>query len=236
VWFLIATISAKNNSLFGESDFQQYSKITIIKMNNFFKSILAIPVVALSLVGLNSSSAVLASNSRSMTANNTQQLSILMAQVQTCSVVNIQSGQLALRFSPNGASRAGLNNGNTVAFLNRGGGPWAYVRVINGPNSGVNGLEGWVNSNYLSCGQIRAVSQPPQVSCYVTNIQSGQLALRFSPNGQSRAGLNNGNTVKWLSKGRGPWVYVRVMNGPNFAVNGLEGWVNANYLACYDNF
>lgn len=205
-------------------------------MNNFYQSIFAIPLVSLSLAGLNFGSAVFATNSRSVTDNNTQQSSILMAQLQTCSVVNIQSGQLALRFSPNGASRAGLNNGNTVAFLKRGGEPWAYVQVINGPNSGVNGLEGWVNAQYLSCGQISAVSQPPQVFCDVTNIKTGQLALRHSPNGQSRAGLNNGNTVKWLNKGRGPWVYVRVMNGPNLAVNGLEGWVNENYLSCYDDF
>jgi len=30
-------------------------------------------------------------------------------------------------------------------------GIWAYVRVIKGPNPRVDGLEGWVNSNYLSC-------------------------------------------------------------------------------------
>ncbi|MBD2205429.1 SH3 domain-containing protein [Calothrix sp. FACHB-1219] len=202
-------------------------------MNNFYKSVFAIPLVSLSLVGLNFSSAVFANNSKFVNSNNTQQPRILLAQQQTCSVVNIQSGQLALRFSPNGNSRAGLNNGNTVAFLKSGSFPWAYVRVINGPNNGVNGLEGWVNSNYLSCGEISEVRESPQVFCNVTNIQTGQLALRFSPNGKSRAGLNNGNTIQFLRRGNGPWVYVRVMQGPNLAVNGLEGWVNANYLSCY---
>lgn len=67
-----------------------------------------------------------------------------------CSVINIQRGQLALRFNPNGSSRAGLNNGNTVLPLQRQG-IWSYVRVMSGPNRQVNGLEGWVNSNYLSC-------------------------------------------------------------------------------------
>jgi hypothetical protein len=67
-----------------------------------------------------------------------------------CSVINIQTGQLALRFSPNGKSRAGLNNGNTMVLLKQEG-IWAYVRVIGGPNRRVDGLEGWVNSNYLSC-------------------------------------------------------------------------------------
>jgi hypothetical protein len=67
-----------------------------------------------------------------------------------CSVINIQTGQLALRFSPNGKSRAGLDNENTMVLLKQEG-IWAYVRVIKGPNSRVDGLEGWVNSNYLSC-------------------------------------------------------------------------------------
>ncbi|MEA5567585.1 hypothetical protein [Anabaena sp. UHCC 0399] len=67
-----------------------------------------------------------------------------------CDVVNIQSGQLALRFSPNGKSRAGLNNGNHL-LLHKQQGIWAYVTVISGANKRVEGLKGWVNSNYLSC-------------------------------------------------------------------------------------
>ncbi|WP_216596359.1 SH3 domain-containing protein [Allocoleopsis franciscana] len=155
----------------------------------------------------------------------------LISQTVTCRVVNIQTGQLAVRFSPNGKSKAGLNNGNSVTLLREGSAPWAYVRVMNGPNRAVNGLEGWVNSDYLSCGE---TSENPQVSCDVVNIQSGQLAVRFSPNGRSKAGLNNGNTVRWIKDGSAPWVYVRVINGPNRQVNGIEGWVNSNYLSCYD--
>ncbi|MEH1965297.1 hypothetical protein [Nostoc sp.] len=68
----------------------------------------------------------------------------------SCDVVNIKSGQLALRDSPNGQSRAGLNNGNNV-LLKEQEGIWAYVSVIQGPNTRVNGLSGWVNSNYLHC-------------------------------------------------------------------------------------
>jgi hypothetical protein len=67
-----------------------------------------------------------------------------------CDVVNIKTGQLALRFTPNGKSRAGLNNGNHV-LLKKQDGIWAYVNVIRGANKQVEGLEGWVNSNYLSC-------------------------------------------------------------------------------------
>jgi hypothetical protein len=206
----------------------------VIKMKKLNKSLATIPLVSLSLLGLTFSPVAFATNSSSVTAKNTRQSPTLIAQQQICSVVNIQTGQLALRHSPGGESRAGLNNGNTVAFLRRGSVPWAYVRVVNGPNSRVNGLEGWVNANYLSCEQASGGNPSPQIFCDVVNIQTGQLAVRFSPGGESRAGLNNGNTVKWLRRGDNPWVYVRVVDGPS-AVNGVEGWVNSNYLSCYDD-
>ena len=79
------------------------------------------------------------------------------------------------------------------------------------------------------------LAQTPQVFCDVINIRTGQLALRFTPGGKSRAGLNNGNVVKWLRDGNSPWVYVRVLQGPNRRVNGLTGWVNSDYLSCYDD-
>jgi hypothetical protein len=67
-----------------------------------------------------------------------------------CEVVGIRTGQLALRFEPNGASRAGLNNGNIVDVFQQNG-LWWYVEVITGPRGTV-GLRGWVNSDYLgSC-------------------------------------------------------------------------------------
>jgi len=141
----------------------------------------------------------------------------LLAQQVTCTVTNLRSGQLALRFTPGGKVRAGLDNGNTVQFLSQGDAPWVYVRVLNGPNSDVNGLEGWVNSNYLACSD---ASESQQVYCDVTNLRSGQLALRYTPGGKVRAGLNNGNTVLFLSRGDSPWVYVRVLNGPNASING----------------
>ena len=67
-----------------------------------------------------------------------------------CQVTGIQTGQLALRFEPGGASRAGLNNGNVVDVYQQNG-IWWYVEVVTGPR-GVVGLRGWVNGNYLgSC-------------------------------------------------------------------------------------
>lgn len=197
-------------------------------LKNLTQSLITIPLISLSLVGLN---VTLVSSATAVPPKPHQSTTRLIAQKVTCRVVNIQSGQLAVRSSPNGRSKAGLNNGNSVTLLREGSAPWAYVRVINGPNRAVNGLEGWVNSDYLSCGE---TSETPQVSCEVVNIQSGQLAVRSSPNGRSKAGLNNGNIVRWIKEGSAPWVYVRVINGPNRQVNGMEGWVNSKYLSCYD--
>lgn len=198
-------------------------------MHKFIKSLLTIPVVSLSVVGLNVPVGAIAT---SVTTKNTQVSEpIEIAQGVSCEVVNIRTGQLALRISPNGRTRAGLDNGNTVELLRDRPDVWRYVRVINGPNNQVNGLEGWVNSNYLACDE---TNEAPQVSCEVINIQTGQLAVRFSPNGASKAGLDNGNIVRWLKDGPGVWVYVRVIDGPNSQVNDLEGWVNSNYLSCYD--
>lgn len=205
--------------------------MTHINMKNINQSLTTIPLVSLSVLGLTFAPFAFATNSSLVTTKNIEQSPTLVAQQQICTVVNIQTGQLALRNSPGGGSRAGLDNGNTVVFLRQGAAPWAYVRVVNGPNSRVNGLEGWVNADYLSCDQGNEVNPSPQVFCNVVNIKTGQLALRFSPGGESRAGLNNGNTVQWLREGDNPWVYVRVVDGPS-GVNGLEGWVNSNYLSC----
>ncbi|MEH2058646.1 MAG: hypothetical protein V7K97_21335 [Nostoc sp.] len=75
------------------------------------------------------------------------------------------------------------------------------------------------------------VPQKWKTSCDVVNIKSGQLALRDSPNGQSQAGLDNGNNVL-LKKQEGIWAYVSVIQGSNTRINGLSGWVNSNYLHC----
>ena len=196
-------------------------------LNRFQLSVLGIPIAI--------ASTVASTVSVSPVVAQTAPPPIQIAQATSCSVTNIRTGQLAVRFTPNGRSRAGLNNGNTVTILRRGNGPWVYVRVTNGPNRQVNGTEGWVNSNYLDCGDIdnQETGEVSSLLCDVINIRTGQLAVRFTPNGRSRAGLNNGNVVQILQNGTPPWTYVRVVDGPNRQVNGTEGWVNSNYLNCY---
>ena len=68
-------------------------------------------------------------------------------------------------------------------------------------------------------------------TCYVTNIQSGQLAIRKSPEGRSLAGLDNGNSVL-LKKKQGNWNYVKVVQGSSSEITNLSGWVNSKYLTC----
>lgn len=93
------------------------------------------------------------------------------------------------------------------------------------------------NEKIIFKGKLVPVNQRVEVSlkgertCYVTNIQSGQLAVRKSPGGESLAGLDNGNSVI-LKKKQGNWNYVSVVQGSNAEVNNLSGWVNSSYLAC----
>ena len=101
------------------------------------------------------------------------------------------------------------------------------------PTLAATNLSDLSNSSYLPKNAV--IAQTPQVFCDVINIKTGQLALRFTPGGKARAGLNDGNVVKWLKASNSPWVYVRVIQGPNRRINGLTGWVNSDYLSCYDD-
>ena len=124
-----------------------------------------------------------------------------------------------VRAKPNGAILCSIRSQKYIAvYDNRNG--WYKTDVCGRPG-------------YIHQSQIRLESNSEAVEsyCSVTGIQTGQLALRLSPNGKSKAGLNNGNTVLPI-RTQGNWSYVRVISGPNNRVNGLEGWVNSNYIAC----
>ena len=106
-----------------------------------------------------------------------------------CDVINISQGQLALRFTPGGESRAGLNNGNTVRPLQQQG-MWSYVRVFDGPSSQVNGLEGWVNSNYLTCYDLNRVSQQQQTTAFSRATESPVTRRQAADTNTSQAWQN----------------------------------------------
>ena len=123
-------------------------------------------------------------------------------------------------------------NGRIICSVNR-------VTPINiyGSENGWYVTDACGQMGYIHQSQIRLQSNSPRpangIFCEVINIQRGQLALRFSPNGESRAGLNNGNIVRFISQ-QNIWYKVQIIQGPNAQINGLEGWVNSNYLSCYD--
>ena len=99
---------------------------------------------------------------------------------------------------------------------------------------------GWYSTSicgvddYIHESQIRFTnnSNSSSLKCIVTNLRSGQLTVRKSPGGESIACLNNNNVVEYIREVQYPWYYIRVLNGSNNRVNGVTGWVNANYLDC----
>ena len=92
------------------------------------------------------------------------------------------------------------------------------------------GSDGYIHESQLRFESTNQSSS--SVNCLVTNINTGQLAVRKSPAGEAIAGLNNNNVVQYIN-GEFPWYYIKVINGPNNKVDGRTGWVNANYLQCF---
>lgn len=141
---------------------------------------------------------------------------LLLAQRKSCSVVNIRTGQLALRFSPNGKSRAGLDNGNTVELLKDGPGVWRYIRVLNGPNSRVNGLEGWVNSNYLACGGVDDSGDFVNVLVFAPPSN-----VRTSPNGSVVCTIAKQQVIRVYVEPQGSWYSTTACGG---------GWIHESQI------
>lgn len=112
------------------------SLVTVV-LGGFSLASLSLPSVAVNIT-------VLSQNTKAVT-------NLIAEQRVSCRVVGIKRGQLALRYSPGGAARAGLDNGNSVVLLDNPQGDWVSVRVVSGPNRAVNGLKGWVNNGYLNC-------------------------------------------------------------------------------------
>lgn len=126
-----------------------------------------------------------------------------------------------VRSSPNGKILCSVNQAtsiNTYGFTNG----WYITDVC--------GRRGYIHNSQI---RFETYSESvPNPDCLVTNIKRGQLAVRKSPGGESILGLNNDNMVEYI-RGDFPWFYVRVTQGPNRAINGRTGWVNANYLECF---
>jgi hypothetical protein len=123
-----------------------YFKYQYIIMEIQFRSLVhKINLPSLIVIGLSFATPVIAQPSRSEVERGVR--------IYNCEVVNIESGQLALRVSPGGRPFAGLDNGDivTLAGKSQRGRRWVQVTVDNASNSKLNNKSGYVNSNYLSC-------------------------------------------------------------------------------------
>lgn len=173
---------------------------------------LGIPLLSLFVVSLNLTSAT----ANPVADQITSTTPLLIAQGMSCSVINIRTGQLALRFSPNGKSRTGLNNGNTVELIQDGPGVWRYVRVLDGPNRQVGGLSGWVNSNYLACGGVDDSGDFVSVSVF-----DPPSNIRTSPNGNVKCTITRRQAIR---------VYVEPQNGWYSTTACGGGWIHESQI------
>lgn len=130
-----------------------------------------------------------------------------------------------VRVTPNGRVLCSLRTVTTINVYGMSG-QWYQTDACNG------------QMGYIHQSQVQLIddnnTETVSGTCEVVGIRTGQLSLRFTPNGRVRAGLNNGNLVQPLQPPQGQWYYVKVLRGPNSRVTGLNGWVNSNYLNCYD--
>lgn len=181
-------------------------------MKSLANLLLGIPLLSLSIV----SSLLTPATANSAIGRTIAPTPLLIAQNLNCTVVNIRTGQLALRFSPNGKSRAGLDNGNTVELLQGGSGVWRYIRVLDGPNRRINGLEGWVNSNYLACGGVDDSGDFMNVRVF-----DPPSNIRTSPNGSVKCTIARRRTIQ---------VYVEPQNGWYSTTACGGGWIHESQI------
>ena len=141
---------------------------------------------------------------------------------------NAQTGSEAVIFAPPSNVRR-TPNGQILCSVKAVTSIYVYGYTNGWYSTSVCGDDGYIHES-----QIRFTnnSNSSSFKCIVTNLRSGQLAVRKSPGGASIAGLNNNNVVEYIKEAQYPWYYIRVLNGPNNRVNGVTGWVNANYLDC----
>lgn len=76
-------------------------------------------------------------------------------------------------------------------MLRNGTGVWRYIRVLSGPNRRVDGLEGWVNSNYLACGSFE--DSGDFVSVLVFNPPSN---IRTDPDGRVKCTITKKQVIQ----------------------------------------
>lgn len=127
-----------------------------------------------------------------------------------------------IRNRPNGEIICTINGKISLTVYQREG-QWYYTDYCGG---------GYIHQSQIRLQSSNSESGYTTDRARVVGLKQGQLALRDAPNGNSLAGLNNGNVVQILEQ-NGKWAYVQVISGPNAQINGMQGWVNSSYLALF---
>jgi uncharacterized protein YgiM (DUF1202 family) len=132
------------------------------------------------------------------------------------SVLNVRSGP-----SVGFPAVARLNRGAVVALLGRNAdATWAQVQIANG-------IQGWLNGNYLAP-SVPLVNLPVTFGTTVSNgvVSATYLNVRSGPSAGFGVVGTLGNREAVTLIGRtddSQWLHVRLSNG-------VEGWVNANFI------
>jgi hypothetical protein len=103
-----------------------------------------------------------------------------------------------------------------VELLKDGPGVWRYIRVLNGPNSRVNGLEGWVNSNYLACGGVDDSGDFVNVLVFAPPSN-----VRTSPNGSVVCTIAKQQVIRVYVEPQGSWYSTTACGG---------GWIHESQI------
>jgi uncharacterized protein YgiM (DUF1202 family) len=136
--------------------------------------------------------------------------------VVNASVLNVRSGP-GVGFPP----VARVNRGAVVTLLGRNAdATWAQVQLANG-------IQGWINAHYLAP-SVPLVNLPVTFGTTVSNgvVSATFLNVRAGPSaGFGVVGtLGNGDAVTLIGRTEdSQWLQVRLSNG-------VEGWVNANFI------
>ena len=147
--------------------------------------------------------------------------SVTSAQAPTATVIN--ASVLNVRSGPGVGfpAVARLNRGAVVSLLGRNAdATWAKVQLVSG-------IQGWINGNYLAPG-VPLVNLPVTFGTTVSNgvVRATYLNVRSGPSAGFGvvATLGNRDAVTLLGRtDDSQWLQVRLGNG-------VEGWVNANFI------
>ena len=119
--------------------------------------------------------------------------------VSQSSTAIAQSPSQAVIFDPPSNVRR-TPNGQIICSIKAVTSIYVYGYTNGWYGTSVCGSDGYIHES-----QIRFQNASQSVQCFVTDIRTGQLAVRKTPAGESIAGLDNGNVVEYIKEANYPW-------------------------------